>query len=175
MFALRFRPSKLGLCLFFTCLCLCLPGTTSHGRGQWWRQTHRMVVVPEEDRFKPFALTIRSGDAVEWVNMDTDDHTIVSDDFFNTAGNNGTDVLLKGTEGNGGQPGKFTLQFNRPGTFVYYCRFHAHLDEEHQPVAPGPDGGIQSDFTGQFGSVTGNYGTAMMGVITVMAREGDER
>src|SRR5439155_4739345 len=104
---------------------------------------HKMVIVPEEDRFSPFALTIRSGEDVEWVNMDTDDHTVVSNDFFNTAGHNGTNVVLLGTDNNNGRPGTFRLHFSKPGTFHYYCRFHSHLDSDHQPVAPGPDGGIQ--------------------------------
>jgi len=114
---------------------------------------------PGEDRFFPLALTIRAGDCVQWVNQDTDDHTVVSDDVFNTAGNKGTDHLLPGTDSNGGQPGTFVLRFNKSGTFVYYCRFHSHLDGDSQPVAPGPDGGIQD--------ASGNFGTPMMGVITV--------
>ena len=119
----------------------------------------RAVVVPREDRFAPFAITVHVGDAVEWVNADTDDHTVVSDDAFNTAGHVGTDHLLPGTDAGGGRPGRFTLTFDHPGTFVYYCRFHSHLDAFRQPVAPGPNGGIQD--------ANGNYGTPMMGVITV--------
>lgn len=125
----------------------------------------RMVIVPQADRFTPFAVTISAGDRVEWTNMDTDDHTIVSDDTFNTAGHKGTDRLLPGTDSNGGQPGKFTLRFPHAGTFVYYCRFHAHLDDDHQPAAPGPEGGIQD--------ASGNFGTPMMGVITVLPRDQD--
>jgi plastocyanin len=114
----------------------------------------RQVFVPDEDRFQPFAITIRVGQSVTWVNNDVDDHTIVSDDFFNTAGNFGTNVLLPA---NGGT---YTLTFSRTGAFPYYCRFHAHLDSFYQPVAPGPDGGIQNP--------KGNYGTPMAGVITVV-------
>jgi plastocyanin len=120
---------------------------------------HRMVIVPEEDRFTPFSLIIRTGESVTWENDDTDDHTVVSDDAFNSAGNQGVNELLPGTDNNGGQPGTLTLRFTHPGTFVFYCRFHAHLDAANQPVAPGPDGGIQD--------ATGNFGTPMMGVITV--------
>jgi plastocyanin len=124
-------------------------------------KVHRMVIVPEEDRFTPFALTIRAGESVQWVNEDTDDHTVVSDDPFNTAGHQGFNQMLPGTDSNGGQPGTLTLHFTHPGTFVYFCRFHAHLDEASQPVAPGPEGGIQDE--------NGNFGTPMMGVITVLA------
>ena len=123
----------------------------------------RMVIVPGEDRFSPFAVQIKVNETVEWVNMDTDDHTVVSNDFFNTAGNNNTNVVLLGTDHNNGQPGSFKLRFKQKGVFVYYCRFHSHLDDDHQPVAPGPDGGIQDS--------NGNFGTPMMGVITVVPGE----
>jgi plastocyanin len=112
------------------------------------------VTVPESDRFTPFALTIRSGDRVRWLNNDEDDHFVVSDDVFNTAGHRGTDQELAA------DGGTLTLRFNHPGTFVYYCRLHAQLDEFGQPVAPGPDGGIQD--------ASGNFGTPMSGVITVV-------
>jgi plastocyanin len=114
----------------------------------------RQVTVPEADRFLPFAVTIRAGDAVKWTNGDGDDHTVVSDDAFNTAGHRGVDHLITALGGT------FVLHFDRPGVFVYYCRFHATLDEFNQPIAPGPDGGIQNQ--------DGNYGTPMSGVITVL-------
>jgi len=116
----------------------------------------RRVNIPEEDRFAPFAVTIHVGGAVKWFNGDEDDHFVVSDDAFNTAGHKGTDHLL--------QPGAtFALRFNHPGVFVYYCRLHAYLDSFNQPVAPGPDGGIQDQ--------NGNYGTPMSGVITVLPED----
>ena len=52
------------------------------------------------------------------MNEDTDDHTVVSNDTFNTAGHQRLDMLLSGTDSNGGQPGTLTLRFNHPGTFV---------------------------------------------------------
>lgn len=120
-----------------------------------------VVMVPEEDRFEPAFITVKAGGFVRWVNSDEDGHTIVSDDFFNTTGqNHHVDMELPGTEDNGGQPTSVTLNFGRPGIFVYYCRFHAHLDDAHQPVAPGPEGGIQD--------ANGNFGTPMMGVVVVL-------
>jgi plastocyanin len=130
-------------------------GAGAHGNDRNVRQ----VTVPPSDRFTPFALTVRPGDSVRWVNTDTDDHTVVSDDAFDTVGNKGTNRLL------GANGGHVTLRFDHPGTFVYYCRFHAHLDEFNQPVAPGPDGGIQD--------ASGNFGTPMSGVITVLPKHGD--
>jgi len=116
------------------------------------------VNIPGEDRFAPFAVSVRVGERVQWVNGDTDNHTIVTDDAFTTAGHDDINHLLLGTASKGG-PGQFSLVFNHPGTFVYYCRFHAHLDAANQPVAPGPDGGIQD--------ANGNFGTPMMGIVTV--------
>jgi plastocyanin len=127
------------------------------------KRAHLQEIIPGEDRFTPFAQTIHAGDSVKWINMDTDDHSIVSDDAFNTSGHQGLNIVLPGTDNNGGKPGVFTLRFPLPGTFVYYCRFHAHLDADHQPVAPGPKMGIQDP--------DGNFGTPMMGVITVLPAE----
>jgi len=44
----------------------------------------RKVMVPGEDRFVPFAITVKAGTKVEWTNNDTDDHYLVSNDMFNT-------------------------------------------------------------------------------------------
>jgi plastocyanin len=136
-----------------------VPGIVALGGSARAAPKPKQVVVPQADQFTPFALTVHSGDAVQWVNNDTDNHTVVSDDPFNTAGHQGTNQLLVGTDANGGKAGVFTLRFNHPGTFVYYCRFHAKLDAANQPIAPGPDGGIQD--------ANGNFGTPMMGIITV--------
>ncbi|HEY6929694.1 MAG TPA: plastocyanin/azurin family copper-binding protein [Thermoanaerobaculia bacterium] len=134
--------------------------TVSGLKAERGPKIHNQVIIPGEDRFVPFALTISAGDFVKWTNTDTDDHTVVSNDFFNTAGNQGTNIVIPGTDSNNGSPGTLILHFSKPGTFVYYCRFHAHLDADHQPAAPGPDGGIQDP--------NGNFGTPMNGIITVL-------
>ena len=130
------------------------------------RHERHEIVIPDTDKFVPFQLTIHEGDTVTWVNNDTDDHTVVSDDAFNSAGHDGLDHLILGTDNNGGKAGTFRLRFDHPGTFVYYCRFHSHLDSDAQPVAPGPEGGIQD--------ATGNFGTPMSGVITVVRSHHDD-
>jgi plastocyanin len=139
-----------------------LSGVAAHPVGAKPPVPRHTVTVPEADKFTPFALTVHVGDVVTWVNRDTDDHTVVSDDAFNSAGHKGLDQPLPGTDSNGGKPGTFQLRFDHPGTFVYFCRFHAHLDGDNQPVAPGPKGGIQD--------AQGNFGTPMMGIITVLGQ-----
>jgi plastocyanin len=135
-------------------ICLLVLSVSKQGVAASPDATVRQIMVPDEDRFTPFAITVKVGQAVQWVNNDTDDHTVVSDDAFNTAGHRGVDVLLPA---NGGT---FTLRFKHPGVFPFYCRFHAMLDADNQPKAPGPDGGIQDP--------DGNYGTPMSGVVTVV-------
>ena len=125
------------------------------GAGGGGGATHR-VSVPHSDRFTPFQLTVHAGDRVKWVNHDSDDHTVVADKAFDSAGHKSVNKRLTG----GG--GALSLRFKHPGTFVYYCRFHARLNGKNQPIAPGPDGGIQSS--------NGNFGTPMSGVITVLPR-----
>jgi plastocyanin len=142
-------------------------------------RTVRQVIIPPEDRFTPFNLIIRAGDSVEWVNQDSDDHTVVSDDVLNKgtgSKSRAIDQVVKGTDNNDGQPGTLRLRFKRPGTFVYHCRFHAHVDDSNQPVAPGPGGDpanpTASGITGNDGNIpntpVGNLGTPMMGIITVV-------
>jgi plastocyanin len=114
----------------------------------------RQIIVPGEDRFSPYAVTVRVGQTVQFVNNDSDDHLVISVDAFNTAGHRGAHALLKG---NGGT---LNLTFNHAGVFPFYCGFHAMLDSHNQPIAPGPDGGIQDP--------NGNFGTPMNGVITVV-------
>jgi plastocyanin len=148
--------------------------TVSGVKAERKPKVHNQVIIPGEDRFTPFALTIRAGDSVMWTNTDTDDHTVVSNDAFNTAGNQGTDMLIPGTDSNGGVPGTFTLHFSHPGTFVYYCKFHAQLDADNQPTAPGPRGGIQNTKDpskcdpAAAATETCNFGTPMNGIITVL-------
>ena len=112
------------------------------------------ITIPDEDRFVPYAITIHVGDGVRWVNTDSDDHTLVSNDRYNTAGHHGINVVLKA---NGGS---FMLKFDHAGVFPFYCRFHSMLDKVQQPIAPGPEGGIQD--------ANGNFGTPMNGVVTVV-------
>lgn len=119
------------------------------------RPAARQIMVPGEDRFTPFAVTIRVGQKVTWVNNDSEAHYVVSNDAFNTAGHRGVNHLVPG---NGG---KFSLTFKHAGVFPFYCSLHSMLDADNQPKAPGPDGGIQDK--------NGNFGTPMNGVVTVVA------
>jgi len=155
-----------------------LVGVASRLSAEKAKSHHTLVGIPAEDRFAPFAIQIRQGDTVDWVNNDTDDHTVVSNDAINTANPKNIDVIVPGTDSNGGQPGTFSITFHDPGIWNYYCRFHSTLnDEYHQPFAPGPRGGIQTtkdpSMCDPAGSDTCDFGTPMMGVITILPHHED--
>lgn len=152
------RPKLLAL-LAIVPLAATVPVVTAASSGANEQSHVQRIASPSTDKFVPFTATVHVGQEVQWVNRDTDDHTLVSDDAFNTAGHRGLNVLIPGTDNNNGKAGRVTLRFRHTGTFVYFCRFHSHLDGDNQPVAPGPDGGIQD--------AQGNFGTPMMGVVTV--------
>jgi plastocyanin len=138
--------------------CLLVLGTVNRAMAENGddQKPARQIIVPGEDRFKPFAITIRVGQKVTWVNNDDEVHYVVSDDAFNTAGHRGVNHAVPAK-------GKFSLTFNHPGVFPFYCRLHAMLDADNQPKAPGPDGGIQDS--------NGNFGTPMNGVINVLDKD----
>lgn len=143
----------------------------------WKRMSchYHQVIIPKEDRFNPFALTIKRGDTVTWSNRNCDPHTITSLDPMNSTGPCKIDhVILPGE--------KYSIQFDQPGLWIYFCRYHAHLNEHCQPIAPGPgpNGNRPSGVvTPQFcagcppACIMANYGTPMMGIIAVMKRSKD--
>jgi plastocyanin len=80
-------------------------------------------------QFKPASLTISVGTTVTWTNLDTAQHTTTSDqDVW------GSPVMNKGDT--------FSVTFNQPGTFTYYCIFHANMHgtivAQGSPTAPPP-------------------------------------
>ena len=123
-----------------------------------------MFIIPEEDRFTPYVLRVHDGDKITIVNKDEDAHTVVSDDAVSTTGPRGLNMIIPAAADDD-HPGKVSFRVGPPGTLVIYCRFHSHLDAHSQPVAPGPDGGIQDEH--------GNFGTPMTAVIQVVANDGN--
>src|SRR5262249_50800879 len=82
MLALALRWLSLGALLVWVLTLGLLPPASAADKDDTGR-VHQ-IIVPEEDRFTPFTLTIHQGDSVEWINQDTDDHAVVSDDAFTT-------------------------------------------------------------------------------------------
>jgi len=63
--------------------------------------------------FAPETLTVKAGTVVEWVNLDSTQHTVTS-----TSGPESFDS--KKLE----QNGRYSFTFTKPGTYEYYCELH---------------------------------------------------
>ena len=77
------------------------------------KPAHRQVIVPGEDRFFPFAVTIRSGESVTWVNKDPFPHTVTAAGKFDS----------KEIAANG----KWTYRATKPGEYAYICTLHPNM------------------------------------------------
>lgn len=64
--------------------------------------------------YSPKTISVNAGDSIEFVNQDTAAHTATADDSSFDTG-----TLNKGD--------KSTIKFDKPGTYSYYCRFHAFM------------------------------------------------
>lgn len=73
--------------------------------------TGQVVVEMRNNGFSPAVITVRAGTLVVWVNRDPVAHTVTADDGgFNS--------------GWVGPGGSFSLEFDRPGRYPYYCIPH---------------------------------------------------
>lgn len=65
--------------------------------------------------YDPPTITIAAGESVTWTNRDAAPHTVTARD---------RDVLQSGTMDEGES---FTVTFDTPGTYEYFCEFHANM------------------------------------------------
>jgi plastocyanin len=80
------------------------------------RPTPKAVTVGAYDKvgFKPKSINVEPGTTVRWVNYGEERHTVTSKDGLFDSG-----PLAPGAT--------FSVQFNRPGTFNYYCKPHEKM------------------------------------------------
>jgi plastocyanin len=64
--------------------------------------------------FQPSSMTVQVGTTVTWVNHDSADHTITSDDGKFESNN-----IMSG--------GEFRFAFSKPGTYNYHCGIHPSM------------------------------------------------
>jgi len=105
---------------------------------------HAKVVVPGADRFQPLATVVRAGTTLEWTNIDTDAHSVVSPPGVSKTLN----LLVQPR----GQSSEF--MFPTTGVYTYYCNLHAkwNADLQRAQALPG----------------SSEYPAAMEGVIFVL-------
>lgn len=65
--------------------------------------------------FQPASVTVKAGSTVTWVNRDSAPHTVTS---------MGSGPLASGTLNRGGS---YSMTFDDPGTYTYYCKFHPNM------------------------------------------------
>lgn len=65
-------------------------------------------------KFDPETVTVKAGTEVTWTNSDDAAHTATADDSSFDTGD-----MDKGDSA--------SVTFDKPGTFTYYCRFHAFM------------------------------------------------
>lgn len=66
-----------------------------------------------DSAYYPDQLAINIGDTVAWDHLDNTEHTVTSDDGLFNSG-----TMVYGDE--------FSLTFDTPGTYPYFCQFHGH-------------------------------------------------
>ncbi|WP_240755964.1 cupredoxin family copper-binding protein [Pandoraea sp. XY-2] len=66
--------------------------------------------------FSPATLTVRAGTRVTWTNHDEDPHTVTSSDNPHVFASGALDTN-----------GTFSVTFDKPGTYPYYCAIHPHM------------------------------------------------
>jgi len=76
---------------------------------------HRVLI--EKFAFVPKRLEVRSGDRVEWQNLDIAPHNATAIDKAWNSGN-----LAEGQSA--------AISFSAPGSFAYFCTFHPHMRAE---------------------------------------------
>ena len=67
-----------------------------------------------EFKYVPETITVTAGDTVTWTNSDEAPHTATADDEAFDTGD-----LQRGQKGE--------VTFEEPGSYPYYCRFHAFM------------------------------------------------
>ena len=77
-----------------------------------------IIGIKKDKSFDPNPIEINAGDSITWTNDDNEIHTVTS------GSDEGPSI---GTEFDSGTlaPGQsFTHQFDKPGTYEYFCSFH---------------------------------------------------
>ena len=92
------------------------------------REAQTFQVAMKDLKYAPAVLTIAAGDTVNWVNQDPFGHTVTP-----------VDAAQWGTAGSGDDPAEWLEQgdswshtFDKPGTYLYYCKPHASKGADGQ-------------------------------------------
>lgn len=76
---------------------------------------NKVIVNIQGMAFQPTNLTVKTGEAVTWINNDSAPHTVTSADGG---------PLASGTLNPGA---RYQITFDKAGTYTYYCKFHPSM------------------------------------------------
>jgi plastocyanin len=79
---------------------------------------NKIVVLVNESVFGPKDATIKAGSAVEWTNMETTTHQVVTDDGTTIPAAT-SPVLAQGQS--------YDFEFKKPGTYAYHDNLHPKM------------------------------------------------
>ncbi len=72
--------------------------------------------------FSPQSTTVTAGTTVRWVNDDSTEHAIATEDGAGAPESFDSANIPKGAA--------YTLKLSKPGTYKYYCKFHPNMKGE---------------------------------------------
>ena len=90
--------------------------------------TSPSIISLKEYSFDPKIATIKAGDVIKWVNVDSTSHMVTSG---NPGDKDAGEVFSLGFI----TPNKFKcLQFKKPGSYIYHCRAHGNLMKDGKVI-----------------------------------------
>lgn len=101
------------------------------------------VMMTPDQRFAPSSLEIRVGESVTFTNESSEAHTVTAygdripegSVYFASGGAAGEDEARADTAGGLLTPGEsYTVRFEEPGTYEYFCIPHEQLDMKGEIV-----------------------------------------
>ncbi|HEV2126003.1 MAG TPA: plastocyanin/azurin family copper-binding protein, partial [Chloroflexota bacterium] len=93
-------------------------------------------VTMQNIRYQPQQLTVASGTTVQWVNQDNVAHTVTSGTPQNPTGQFDSGIMQQGQQ--------YSLTFDQPGTYQYFCEVHPFQMQAVVQVTSGGTGGGQA-------------------------------
>jgi plastocyanin len=80
-----------------------------------------IIGIKKDKSFDPNPIEINAGDSITWTNDDNEIHTVTS------GSDEGPSIGTEFDSGTLASGQSFTHQFDKPGTYEYFCSFHESM------------------------------------------------
>ena len=94
----------------------------SQGETQQYQQQQEQQVSIEGNTFNPAEIEVQPGTTITWNNMDNVPHTVTS----GSSGDDDAGELFD--SGTMETQQEYSMTFDQPGEYPYYCRFHPEME-----------------------------------------------